>query len=279
MPAVAQTPSAMQPPKVLQIYREEVKVGRTAAHAKIEAAWVRAYAQAKWPTHYLGMTSVTGPSEAWFLTGYPSYAAYETDTRNQQNNAAFTAENDRLSALDGDILSTGRSMIANIRDDLSYMGTPAIPMGKLRYFSVTTIRVRPGHEAEFVEARKLIKAAHEKLNMPDGAVIYQVMTGAPSGTFLQLVGRVSLEELDRNATIHGDAYMQALGGDAGQKRLNELASSSIMSTEANIFAFSPKMSYPTQATIDADPAFWAPQPVAPKPALVAAKAPAGRDNK
>jgi hypothetical protein len=48
-----------------------------AAHEKVEVGWPRAFAKAKWPTCYLAATSITGPGEAWFMTGYPSYAAYE----------------------------------------------------------------------------------------------------------------------------------------------------------------------------------------------------------
>ncbi|MGZ5381184.1 MAG: hypothetical protein ACXWFQ_04945, partial [Thermoanaerobaculia bacterium] len=70
----AESPGPSAPPKVLQIFREEVKVGKAPAHVKVEKGFVAAFARANWPTHYLAMTTVTGPSEAWFLTGYPSFA-------------------------------------------------------------------------------------------------------------------------------------------------------------------------------------------------------------
>ena len=62
---VAQTPAlpTSQPPLVT-IVREEVKVGRVAEHARIEAGWPAAYARAKSPDYYLAMVSVTGPNEA-----------------------------------------------------------------------------------------------------------------------------------------------------------------------------------------------------------------------
>jgi hypothetical protein len=70
------------PAKVLQIIREEVKPGKAAAHEKVEAGWPRAFAKAKWPTHYLAIQSMSGPTEAWFLVGYPSLAAWEKENQN-----------------------------------------------------------------------------------------------------------------------------------------------------------------------------------------------------
>jgi hypothetical protein len=272
LPAIAQPAASSAPPKVLQIFREEVKPGKVAAHQKVEAGWPRAFAHANWPVHYMAATSVTGPSEAWFLTGYPSYAAYEDDQHNMEKASALFAETQRLSALDGELLAQGRGMLAAFRDDLSY--NTGVNLATMRYFTITITQVRPGHDAEFVEARKIVKAAHEKAGLPDGAAMYQVTAGAPGGTYLTFVARVSLEELDRSESIHGDTYRQALGGEAGQKRLAELGSSAVISSESNHFAFSPAMSYASPQLVAGDPAFWAPQPApAMKPAPAAKPAP------
>jgi hypothetical protein len=59
LPAPAQPAAAPAPPKIIQIFREEVKPGKTAAHAKIEVGWPRAFAKAKWPVYYMAVTSVT----------------------------------------------------------------------------------------------------------------------------------------------------------------------------------------------------------------------------
>src|SRR5437868_6305220 len=83
--AIAQTPP---PPKVLTIFREDVKPGRSAAHEKLEAGYPAAMRKAKWTTYSLAMTSVSGVGDAWFLTGYPSLEAMEADHRNTEKNAA-----------------------------------------------------------------------------------------------------------------------------------------------------------------------------------------------
>ena len=68
--AAAQEAAPSQaPPKVLQIFVESVKPGKGSAHEKVEPGWPAAFRKAKWPTHYLAMTSMSGPGEAWFLSG------------------------------------------------------------------------------------------------------------------------------------------------------------------------------------------------------------------
>jgi hypothetical protein len=39
--------------------------------------WASAYAKLKLPAGNLAMTSLTGPPEAWFLMGYPSWEEWE----------------------------------------------------------------------------------------------------------------------------------------------------------------------------------------------------------
>ncbi len=89
--------AAMGPPKVLQIAREQVKPGKNALHEKLEAGWPRLYANAQWPTHWLGVTSLTGPNEAWFLIGFDSFAAWEKDNGDIEKTPALKA--DRRNAL------------------------------------------------------------------------------------------------------------------------------------------------------------------------------------
>src|SRR5579863_2237683 len=70
----------MPPPKVLVIFREFVKPGKSGAlHEKSEASFVAAMRRAKWPTRYLTVTSLSGRSRALFLLPYDSFDAWEKD--------------------------------------------------------------------------------------------------------------------------------------------------------------------------------------------------------
>ncbi len=256
--ALAQEQAPSGPPKVLQIFREEVKPGKGAAHEKVEAGWPRAFANAKSPTHYFAMVSVTGPSEAWFVTGFDSLAAWEKDRLDTEKNTALTAELDQLGEKDGELLSGVRSIVATYREDLSYRPT-GVNIGQMRYFYVTTFRIRPGHQKDYIDANKIVRDAHEKANVPEHWAVFQVTSGMPSGTYLSFQPLKSLAEVDAFPQTHGKAYQDAIG-EEGRQKLRELASAGTLSSETTIFAFSPKMSYVSKETAAADPEFWTPKP-------------------
>ncbi len=262
---IAEAQQAMTgPPPVLVIGREVLKPGKGPAHAKWEAGWPRLMAKTKWPVHYLAMTSLTGENRVLFFTGYGSMADWEKDQQNQEKNAAFTAENDALTDKDGEFLKESRTGAFTYMPDLSYQA--AVPIATMRYFTVVSILVKPGHGDHFAEVRKMIKAAHEKANLGDHYAVYHMASGGSTGHYLILVPMKSLKEADDFPAIHGKAYQDALGED-GQKKVTEFNTQGVESIETNFFAFSPKMSYVAKEWIDADPDFWAPKPKAPaKPA-------------
>lgn len=270
MQAAAQSPA---PPKVLAIFREEVKAGRGAAHAKLEAGYVHALRKAKWPVYGLAMTTVSGPNDAWFMTGYESFEAMEQDHRNTEKNAALMSEFDRLDEADTQFRTNQRMMIAVFREDLSHQ--PNINVAQMRYFNVLTFRIRPGHEAEFNEAAKIVRSAYEKTKADVHWATYQIATGAPGGTYLVFIPMKSLKAMDPNPEI-GKAFQEALGSD-NQKRLDKIASDAYLSEESTVWAFSPRMSYVPKEWVAADPEFWTvkePKPVAKKPAAKPAAKPA-----
>jgi hypothetical protein len=79
-------------PRVLQITREFTKPGKAGlVHDASESAFVQAMARAKWPTHYLGMTSLSGKQRALFLTSYASFETWEKDSTAVQKNPALSA--------------------------------------------------------------------------------------------------------------------------------------------------------------------------------------------
>lgn len=76
------------PPPYLQIFREGGKSGRVGPHPATEAGWPRAFAKAKISNHYIAMTTLYGPDEAWFCQGNASIA--EIEQQNQVENLIFS---------------------------------------------------------------------------------------------------------------------------------------------------------------------------------------------
>jgi hypothetical protein len=260
--AAGQQPTNTSPPKVLSVFREEVKASKNGAHEKLEAGYVAALRKANWPVYGITLTPVAGPNDAWFTTGYDSFEAWEKDRQATDKNAELGREFERLDNLDAEFRTNQRSFVAVLRDDMSYH--PNVDLAQVRYFEIITLRVRPGHDSDFEELAKMIHAAFEKKNSPtDHFAIYQVMAGLPGGTFFVFLPMKSLKEVDANMRPENQqAFMKALGDF---KKLEKLTGESVLSEEDAIYAINPRMSYVSKEFAAAGGDFWKPKPMA-KPA-------------
>ncbi len=155
-------PADNMPPKVLTVFREYTKPGKAGtAHEKTESMFIQAMKQAKWPTHYLAVESLSGPSRALFFTGYDSFAAWEKDTLATQKNTALMAALDRASAADGELLSETDSTALVFREDYSLR--PGVDIAHMRYFEISRFQVKQGHDKDWDEIVKLVTAAYMKI--------------------------------------------------------------------------------------------------------------------
>jgi hypothetical protein len=239
------------PRKVIQILREEIKAARSTAHGRAEEAYVRAFRAAKAPVYYVGLRSMTGPLEAWFLSSYDSYAALEQENDLVAKNASLSRALEMADEQDAGFRTGGRTLIAELVEDLSYRMRPTVQ--DMRYMNVSTIRVRPGWGTAFEDARKIGKAAHEKANVDEHWAIYRVVSGMPAGTFLMLQGSMSLKEEDTDH--HTEAYRDALG-DEGRNKLQQFQRDGILGVDTSLFEISPQMSNVPDEWLKARPDFW-----------------------
>ncbi|MGD0616185.1 MAG: hypothetical protein ABSB67_00830 [Bryobacteraceae bacterium] len=251
---------AQQPSAVLRIIREDIKSGKSAAHEKTEMAFVRALSKSKYP-NYSALESITGPSQVWFLERYDSFAALE-ETFNIASAEPMSTLMGKLDEQDGELRTGERATIATFREELSYQPVPA-NLPKYRYYSITTVRVKPGHVDDFETLCKMLITVWEKSESKQRRVVFGVTSGAPGGTYLMISGMESLKSMDppRPAKKGAEAF-----GTEEWASYQKLYSDIITSTENMLFAVNPKMSYPSKEFIAADPDFWAPKP---KPAATA----------
>ena len=260
-------------PKVLQIMREYTKPGKSGmVHDKAESAFVQAMSRAKWPTNYVGMTSLTGKPRALFFTFYDSFEALEKDGAAAAKNATLSAAIDRAGEADGQLLDSMDQGIFYFSDEMSLR--PRADLSQVRFLQILNFHVRPGHDEEWNEVMKLVKGAYEK-GVPDAHWgMFRQMFGGEGGTYLVLIGRKSLSEIDKGILQDDMKFAAALGED-GMKKLNEKFGASVDSSQEQLFAINPRMSYVSEEWIKADPDFWKPKAAAapaPKPAAEDKKA-------
>ena len=237
------------PPAVLRIFREEIKEGKGAAHEKTEAAFMQAAAKAKYPAHILALTAITGPSLAVFLEGHDTFASIADSQATLD-----TPEFGRLDVADAELRTSQRSILAAYRPDLSY-GVDKINLPKTRFFSIETIRVRQGQDQKFVELARALVAGAQKSDNNQPVAMYQVVSGAPNGTFLLLEPMESMKSLDEGPE-RDRGIVQAMGGP---QKLRELTDT-IANEESILFAVSPAMSFPQKEWVEASPEFWGKKP-------------------
>jgi hypothetical protein len=241
----------MVPPPYLEIFQEQVKVGRGGAHPAIESGWPRAFAKAKIPNYYIGMTSVYGPSEAWFAGGARSIAEIEANNQAVEKAPGLARELDRLSQADAANISEFRGVLARYHPELS--NGPDINPAEAHIWEVLIFNVRPGHEANFAEGAKLYRSMVEGAKVTFPWATYEVMYGMPGPVFLVFVPHKALAEIDP-ATGSMAAIEKAMTQET-MKKFGDLAEG-YSSVESRVFSVSPEMSYPRPEWVASDPGFW-----------------------
>jgi len=271
----AQPPATPGPPKVLYIVKEDIKPGMMGAHNIHSANFANTFRTLGTPNHRIAMVPVAGSeNEVVYITGADSFAELEnilntTDKKMAGASGNTKAELDRLDK-EAPVLHAGmRHMLALYRPELSY--NPGVDIRAMRYFSITTLRVRPGHDAQFAEyAQKVINAAKKAKADNYHTAIFQVISGAQGGTYLLFRPMKSLSELDNPV---GMKVRSSMSNDE-RKDLDKDAGEVYMSSETSTYAFAPAMSYVEKEFAAADPAFWNARPAMmakPKPKKKMAK--------
>jgi len=263
------------PPKVLQITREFIKPGKSGAiHDKSESNFVQAMAKAKWPTHYVAMNSLSGKSRALYITGYASFDAWEKDNAAIDKNKALSAELDKDSVTDGELLDGLDQVVLSYNEDLSYRPVPTL--AHARFMEITVIKIKAGHRKDFSDAVKMVIDANKKGGTSAQWAVFELAYGG-GDEYVFFSADKSMAEID-TGYAEDKKFHDALGED-GMTKLRELEQACIDSSDSELFQINPRQSYPPEDWVKADPDFWTPKPAmapAEKPAvkpLPAAKMP------
>lgn len=240
-------------PSLITIIREEVKVGRAADHARIEAGWPALYGRVNSPDYYLAMTSMTGQPEAWYIVPAASHAAYGEAMR---RDVAVQKELDQLSRADADVLESTRTIQAMARPDLSMGAYP--DLSKQRFWEISIVRVRPGREADFDAAAKAYGTAAQRSAPNAQYRVYQVIAGMPTPTFIIFSSVANYGDFD---TMFADGMKTMSNANPGEMAaLDKFSKEATISWETNRFRLDPKQSYVSREVRASDPAFWGPMP-------------------
>ena len=181
-------------PKVLSISTEIIKVGQEDAHQKTESGWRRAFNRANYPSYFLGLSSLSGPSMMLFLTGFDSLEAWQKEDDDQSANEWLSTEQDKLRIEDSAYLTASIHEFGELVPELSVPSK--FPLGAARCFSVTRIEVEPTRQREFRDWLRAQVSA--KTDVLPHLATYRLIAGGSLSTFVLIEARTSRAAFDMN---------------------------------------------------------------------------------
>ena len=244
------------PPNLLLLVRQQFRLGSENAREKYEIEIGKACSELSVPNQWIDLQSITGSPEALFFDPLDSFEQLDYASAAWRKINAVHPELARWQEEIRKLETNERTTIAVRRSDLSYHAG-FIDLSKARYMRVLEVRLSPGHEEEFVEAFKTLRAAYEKIKADMPWVVYQVNVGMPSPTFFAFVPMSALRQNDDLLAWRGP--LRDAEGEAGADRMQRIAREAYRKTESNLYAIRPEMSHVFKEFADGDPGFWSPK--------------------
>ncbi|HJX94428.1 MAG TPA: hypothetical protein VJ324_02335, partial [Candidatus Acidoferrum sp.] len=225
--------AATAPPKLLLLVHQQFKFGSESTRQRLAVSITRAFNHLEVPNSWIDLQSITGPPETLSFDPFDSFE--QVDNAIVVWGQLFTSHPE-LAHLQEQIralLSSESTIVAVRRNDLGYR-VNRIDLSKARFMRVLEVRLRPGHESDFVESFKLLSAAYEKIDAEMPWVVYQVNVGMPLPSFLVFVPMRALKEND--AYLARAPKLREAEGEAGFDRMQQIARDAYASTESNLYA-------------------------------------------
>ena len=248
---------AGSPPRYINVVHERLKPGRGTAYDAGLSSIRDSYERFDIAAYWIATRSITGPDEMLAFNFGESFGDLE---KMGAGVAAGMAAHPELIGPQDRLLEENVSAVSNLiaeRVDALGSRTGTVNFAKMRLLHLTVFQIRPGHEAEFVEASRTVASVFENIEGTPPWVVYAVNAGAPSPAYLVLTALSSLKDEDDAAARRAPAM--AAAGAAIQRRLSELARSAYESTETNIYVVNPKLSHMPKDFTAGDPSFWQPK--------------------
>jgi hypothetical protein len=244
------------PPNLLLLVEQQFRFGSEEARKNYETEIARRCKDLSVPNQWIDLQSITGAPEPLSFDPFDSFEQVDYAFAEWGKIYAAHPELARLQQEIRELETSERTIIAVRRSDLSYHAS-FIDLSKARFMRVLEVRLLPGHEAEFVEAFKTLRAAYEKIKADTPWVVYQVNVGMSSPTFFAFVPMHALKQNDD--LLAWRSLLRDAEGEAGADRMQQIARDAYASTESNLYAISPEMSHVFKEFAEGDPDFWSPR--------------------
>lgn len=240
-------------PKILQITREDIKIGRTTSHDNLVGSVRRASATQKSTYHWVAARTASGnANENVFFAGFDSFADFDKRGRDFERSLKVALEDGDVSRDNIETHLNKRGIIAKLREDLSYNSSQIRP-AEATTWTMKTIRVKPGTSSDYAEMMRTVVELHKKAGIAEQWATYEVAFGGNAPTFLVFTPYKNIAELDDTSldAIHKEVFTATV-----RKQLTALTRDSILTEEAQLLRMSPEISNPEPEFVAGNAAFW-----------------------
>lgn len=261
--AVFAVPTLQAQGSYLDVYIAKVKPEK-AAEAETIAKKITDANRRNNGDHVLVEETIYGSAYTYiFVSQRDSYADVDkgNDAFMTSLNKAFGKEGTQKIFADwSSCLLSARSELRIRRPDLSSK-MPSDPqsfarfIGESRVLRSLSIRVLPGHDAEFEALVKEVNAKADKVADAKPVLVSQVAEGGEGNTYYITFLRPSLAGFDK------EIMLKDFMGEEGMAKLAKTIADTEANSSSAIYRFRPDLSYPPDEIAQAAADFWNPKPM------------------
>jgi hypothetical protein len=239
------------PSKYLFLTNVELKPGLEHLYAKAQGDQVQAMRAAKAPSHFIGMWSITGVDHVLYLHGFDSF-----DQAQKDHEATFAMQKliDTLntsSAAQAPQIVSEHDSVYSYEKDLSL--NTQLDLSKMRFMRIILFHVRSGHDEDFRRlARQFVKAYQSSIPDARWAMFQKIFGVGSDNTYILATPMESLAVVD--GMLSSDKKFNDAVGEDQVKMLEKGIEADVESSEEDLFAFDPQLSYAPDSWLSSD--FW-----------------------
>lgn len=249
VPAWAQQPFPTTQPAIITISREFEKPGHFGPHEATEIRWAALNRTIPNVNSSLALVASSGAPEVWWIATYTGLDAWGKASTYAE--PTYTASLNKIAVEDGEHITGVIQTQAESVPQASYGEFPDIRT--VRVYSILTVQMRPGGEAAFTDIAHRYAALMKAKAVPTSWRTYQVVSGAPTGTFLVFSSFPSWDAVEANRKATAGAMSTASAEE--MEGFNKAVRDGIVSMNVRYFTVNPKMSTVPKSMMS-DP-FWA----------------------
>ena len=217
-----------------------LKPEQNTAYEKLESDEAQALRAANAPSHHIAMWAITGGSHVVYMSSFDSFADLQ---KNHDATMAMSKLMDTLrtdNAAEAALVADRHTSAYSYEPDLSFNAHADV--SKMHFMRIIIFHVRNGHDQDFKDVVKQYVKAYQTALPEAHWAMFEKRYGIGSGnTYILCTALDSLSDVDimRN---HGKKFDDAVGADQ-LKTLRSGMDAALESSESDLFAFSPQMSY------------------------------------